>query len=398
MKTDGRGRTSGGVGIVGQLAWAGAVLTLGIGAGRAALAQNAPGRGDHEPVREVGRHVAAVAHEAVTVLPAGTRSGLAAVAATALPLWAAGGTVTKTHLQALAADPKIRGEQAAALATLLHHFHKGVPTSFHAGEFAAMADRHQLDGTYRDLVARLPLIPRTLFVDGIPHFDRLRQGQAGDCFLFSGAGWMARFHPHRLVDMIRPLPGDRFEVRFPSGDHVVVAAPTDTEILMNETISTLGDGLWMAVLEKAVGTLGARHDPAAAAIPDPSLRVNLGGSGKDDVHRWTGHGVDALDLRKHAEAAQARDALVRMERRRLMAKGVVVVTDPPGPLPMNHVYAILGFDPTTDVVTVWNPWGDDTTPKGPPGLQHGWPRNHGVFQIPLRDFVRVFAYLDVEHP
>ena len=87
-----------------------------------------------------------------------------------------------------------------------------------------------------------------------------------------------------------------------------------------------------------------------------------------------------------------------MDRRQLMAQAVVGLTNPPGPLPMNHAYAVLGYNSEDRQLTIWNPWGDDFTPKGPSGIEHGWPRAHGVFTIPLRDFLRVFTWLDIEHP
>jgi hypothetical protein len=131
------------------------------------------------------------------------------------------------------------------------------------------------------------------------------------------------------------------------------------------------------------------------AIPDPSLRVNLGGSTKFDVHRWTGRQVAKFPLH-NSQYARVRQALIAMQRNRLMAQAVVPHTDPPGPLPGNHAYAVLGFDPRNDILTVWNPWGDNFQPMGPEGRQHGWPRRHGIFQIPLADFVHVFSSLDIE--
>jgi hypothetical protein len=69
----------------------------------------------------------------------------------------------------------------------------------------------------------------------------------------------------------------------------------------------------------------------------------------------------------------------------------------PGHLPRNAFRGRCpGHTARTNELTVWSPWGDDFTPKGPPGLQHGWPRRHGMFKIPLADFVRVFSTLDIE--
>jgi hypothetical protein len=57
----------------------------------------------------------------------------------------------------------------------------------------------------------------------------------------------------------------------------------------------------------------------------------------------------------------------------------------------NHMYAVLGFDPTGELVHVWNPHGNSFTPEGPPGLEAGYPVQDGSFEIPLADFVWIFA-------
>jgi hypothetical protein len=322
--------------------------------------------------------------------------GFSEVLAANLPAWTGGsGAVEKRRLEALAADPTIRGEDAAALAALLRQFRKATTTSLPTAELDG-ADRPGLDANYRALVAKLGKVNRSLFAAGKPNFARMKQGPAGDCYLFSGAGWWAYTMPRRIVEMIQPLPDDHYLVLFPDGEQVIVTAPTDTELACNESISTAADGIWMAVLEKAVGTLDYYRDAKTRAVADPSLRVNLGGSPRADVRRWTGNAVDSYRLRDPARQPAVRDALVAMAGRRLMAQAVVLKSDGPAPIPTDHAYAVLGFDPKTDVLTVWNPWGDDFTPRGPAGAEHGWPRRHGVFQVPLADFVRVFSTLDVE--
>ena len=344
--------------------------------------------------------------EASTIVLAGNRltsnepprRTLDEVLAANLPAWTGGtGVVEKHRLQALANSPNIRGEDAAALAALLRQFKKAPFTSLPTATLDSLGTaREKLEHDYRTCIQKLDKVQRVLFVSGRPDFEQLRQGPAGDCYLFSGAGWMARFHPERIVEMIHPLKDGRYLVRFADGEWAVVAAPTDTELAYNESIATVGDGIWMAVLEKAVGTLDENKSAKTRAVLDPSLRVNIGGSPKLDVRRWTGRPVETLRLHDRAPHGRVREALVAMQRHRLMAQAVVPRSARTGPLPGNHVYAVLGFDSQTDVLTVWNPWGDEFTPKGPAGVRYGWPRRHGVFQIPFADFVRVFSSLDVE--
>jgi len=62
---------------------------------------------------------------------------------------------------------------------------------------------------------------------------------------------------------------------------------------------------------------------------------------------------------------------------------------PPG-MAENHGYAVLSYDAARKIVQVWNPWGKDFTPKGPEGAENGYKTVHGSFEVPLRDFLRLF--------
>ena len=57
---------------------------------------------------------------------------------------------------------------------------------------------------------------------------------------------------------------------------------------------------------------------------------------------------------------------------------------PPG-FQKKHVYAIVAYDPATDVVEIWNPHGQTFHPKGTPGLANGYETQHGRFKLPLAD-------------
>ena len=57
---------------------------------------------------------------------------------------------------------------------------------------------------------------------------------------------------------------------------------------------------------------------------------------------------------------------------------------PPG-FQKKHVYAIVGYDPATDVVEIWNPHGQTFHPRSPPGLTNGYETTHGRFKLPLTD-------------
>jgi len=49
-----------------------------------------------------------------------------------------------------------------------------------------------------------------------------------------------------------------------------------------------------------------------------------------------------------------------------------------------------------EIVTVWNPWGENFQPSGPDGPEHGYTTEHGVFRIPLNQLYQVFSAVHLE--
>jgi hypothetical protein len=93
------------------------------------------------------------------------------------------------------------------------------------------------------------------------------------------------------------------------------------------------------------------------------------------------------ELRKRLNAAH--------REHRLVKAGTPAGKRTPGLTP-GHAYAILGFDKETDLVRVWNPHGNNFTPKGPDGLQNGYTTKTGQFDIPLKDVLQRFNEVTFE--
>ena len=55
-----------------------------------------------------------------------------------------------------------------------------------------------------------------------------------------------------------------------------------------------------------------------------------------------------------------------------------------------HDYEGFGFDAGKKEVHLWNPWSNNFSPKGSPGLENGYPTKDGQFTMPLKDFLHVF--------
>ena len=204
--------------------------------------------------------------------------------------WSQGNaTVTKLDLIAQMASPSYRGEDAAALVALEIYLKKHPVVDLATA--GAIDDPKILDRYYRN-VLKLRRVKRVLFANGQPTFELLQQGLVGDCYFFSASGWMARNRPADVMNAITQLDDGRFRVRFANGDEATVTTPTDAELAINDSDSTLQDGLWMSVLEKATGTIQARTYRKSAAIPDPTVAIDTAGIPIGSiVKRWTGQEV-----------------------------------------------------------------------------------------------------------
>jgi hypothetical protein len=310
------------------------------------------------------------------------------------PRWSQGNdSVTKQDLIARIVSPEYTGENAASLVALEVYLRKNPSVDLAT---AATIDDEKIVTVYTNNVLKLRRARRALFANGRPTFELLQQGPPGDCYFFSASGWMAKNRPDDVMNAITPLDDGRFRVRFANGDEAVVTPPTDAELAINDSDSTLQDGLWMSVLEKATGVIQARTIRKSAELPDPTVAIDIPGVPiAGIIKRWTGREVNRYPLGDRANRERVRNGLVRMHGRKSLATALLLHR-PPAKLPFDHVYAILDFDPATDTVTIWNPWGTDFTPNGPSGPENGYERKKGVFFLTLDEFITFYTFLAIE--
>ncbi len=249
------------------------------------------------------------------------------------------------------------------------------------------------------------LVPR-LFAGNGPDFRVMKQGAVGDCYFFSLTGYLAARKPEKIVRMIVLEPGGNFNVRFFDGEVIPVSAPTEAEMLVNNSASSLSDGYWLCVLEKAVGKRMRATTKNQAKRTAKATDAMAGGGGTGMMIKlYSGHRSQAIKLRDPREAAKRLSEL-RRELPAVLARGMLTGVEmnraPPAGqakvpgLGYDHAYAIIGYAPRTDLVSVWNPWGQNFTPKGPEGVEHGFVTEHGVFQIPLTTLYHQFSTVHLE--
>jgi hypothetical protein len=238
--------------------------------------------------------------------------------------------------------------------------------------------------------------------------ERMAQGPLGDCFFVASIGSTVVHRPAALREMVQPLPGGRYRAAFPGAAPFTFAGLTDAQIAIGST--TAGDGAWLAVLEQAFGKYRSALRGQSTEVDGTEI-LRRGGDSGVTIQQLTGHATRRIHFpltaeRRAAEKeqilAQVRDALQTvLANHRIITAGI----DPPAQLKPNadgtpatgtlpaippgfqkhHVYAIVSYDPATDIVELWNPHGQTFHHKGPAGLANGYETLHGCFKLPLAD-------------
>ncbi|MBE2287499.1 MAG: peptidase C2 [Prosthecobacter sp.] len=239
--------------------------------------------------------------------------------------------------------------------------------------------------------------------------DCLEQGKLGDCFCLAPLGAMLHRDPAEVVRMFGQGNDGFVSVTLGGGRVFRVPFPTDAERALMATSD--GSGVWVNCYEKAVGQLKMDKDD-----PDHVTELNVvtrGGSAGTMLSILTGHEIvraSCLPFRNkkvpEAEKARLLDDLRRQMTAtqaagRLICGGTASGKTTAGRRPPGvrgpHAYAILNYDAPTDIVTLWDPHGDDFQPgPGPAGIQNGYPRTLGRVKVPLTELVQWFGGFSFE--
>ena len=229
-----------------------------------------------------------------------------------------------------------------------------------------------------------------LFLPTDPNLSAFHQGGMGDCSLLAAIAAQVHRSPKAIREMIHPDDKRGFEVVFANGRKVKMAKLTDAELLMGA--STDKHGLWLSVLEKAYGMI---HNPSREKGRDHKivpLQSLDGLSIEAPITLLTGHVAGSLDLDKKTNPEQVQKLLVNLSKKdRLMCTDTPDARNPPPGMADGHAYAILSYNNKRRTVSVFNPWGNQFTPKGAPGIANGYPTENGVFTVPLNEFLQIFS-------
>ena len=319
----------------------------------------------------------------------------------------------------LVRSPHVKGEEAAALASI-YFYQKGVVVlnkGSGAVELNSLLGRvagggiskdFDFAGSYCGALDQMRTNSHRLFEGNGPRLSRVRQGSVGDCSLVASVGALVNRSPVEIRDMFHPQADGSCEVQFPGAAGVKVPRITDAEIALTSTCEH--DGLWMNVLQEAYGMVLAKleHKRASAteAINQTSFGLYIGQSLEVLTGCKAGDAPTGLKETRNGRSGrkledQLRDVLASATKeRRLMVGGTWigdVLPHTPG-ISGGHAWAVLSYNRARDMLRLWNPYGDDFSITGPPGLANGYPRKAGYCDMAFGVFVKNFCDVNYQTP
>jgi hypothetical protein len=325
------------------------------------------------------------------------------------------GVLSKKEIDGLVVDQSIKGTDAAALASIqmMQNSKKielpPITKSYLQSQVALDGKSGQPDFQRRYINAynKIKKSGHALF-SGEINLEDMHQGRLGDCYLIAPLGSLVHRNPNLIKKMFVEQSASGYTVRFADGHTVKVPSLTDAEVALTGT--TEGHGLWLAVMEKAI-SLTKTQETGNTTDPDSVAgNIGRGGSTMRFIPLLAGHQGKSLSFHEKGSPLKAVEAKVRvnlpdvrqilvheMADHRMVCCSTTTDVGVPG-MSSRHAYAVLNFDSSRDIVTIWNPHGNKFVPKGPAGLTNGFPTTDGKFTMTLAEFVKAFRSMSYEGP
>jgi len=323
------------------------------------------------------------------------------------------GKLDLKEINAAVEDPSVRETDAAVAVVLRRHVRLDDETETDGltlQQALSLAGDPQIQKAVSGDAAHIHAINHSLFLPDDPNLFGFHQGGMGDCYLLAVIGAFVYHNPQAVRTMIKPELDGKFEVQFGNGKNVVVEPITDAELILGATEGR-NHGIWLSVLEKAYAQLHkeTKEERTGQEIEDDEAVFNdligHGGYYSPVIVLLTGHKTAGAPMERWLNhdpksAVEKMDELLTKlsSEHRLMAVGTAgnKAKALPKGTPHGHVLAVLEYDPTNRMVHMFNPWGNNFRPAGSPGLVNGYPTQHGMFDVPIDEFMQIFSGFSYE--
>ncbi|MDB6065233.1 MAG: hypothetical protein JWR26_1441 [Pedosphaera sp.] len=318
------------------------------------------------------------------------------------------GKVDVREINSVIQDPSIHGNESAIAVVLRRHLlreNENQTNGLTLAEMLTMGGDPQMQKAVSGNAWHVAAINHALFLPNDPSLAVFHQGGMGDCYLLAVVGTFTYHHPELIRTMIQMQPDGKFDVHFGNGKKVLIEPITDSELILG-AVEGRDHGIWLSVLEKAFAKarLDAKEEKTGlAADADEAVLSDLIGHGgyyAPVMAMFSGHKTASVPMGRWLKddpaggVVKMNELLTRLSTdHRVMAVctgGDKTKTLPKG-VPHGHVFGVLEYSPATHMVRVFNPWGNHFKPPGEPGLVHGYVTQHGIFDVPLAEFMKVFG-------
>ena len=313
------------------------------------------------------------------------------------------GTLAKLEIDTALADPKIKGDAAAALAVVKRlnrsKTWSAIPLMIEGmSTIPKTKGPPNLTSMFNEGRKRIANTKRELFAEAEPSLMKLHQGDMGNCFSLAPLGCMLSRDPAQVKAMFKQNDDGTYEVKI-GHKFIRVAAPTDAEIALSSRNESTG--LWSNVYEKAAGVACNELRDEKDRLTTPLDAIASGGSAGTMLALITGNEMERFTLKWakdekttpqeiESKLAELRTKLIAaLAERRCVTTGTLSPTMPG--MRGGHAYGVVGYNAATDEIKTWDPHGDTFTPKGTPGPETGYPRQDGLCEMPLVVFVKQFS-------
>lgn len=329
------------------------------------------------------------------------------------------GKLTVQEVDAQVVNPKVNGDEAAAVAALhvYQRDHKNAPPLTKAQLLQSSKEKDSAErrdvqqkqahfgSNFESFRNHINKAPKSIFATKeAPTLEGFKQGLLGDCYFLAAVAAALHADPPVFRRMFQSRPDGSCDVHFYSGHVVRLPRLTDAEIALS---SSAGEqGVWLNALEKAFGEIKLQVRNARKNRGGDHFDLDIiarGGDPGDAIEVLCGSQSKSVNLRKgKAETLPPEVELLKhknelhvlfstaLPRKFLCCCSVASKGKYPPGIVTDHCYSILGYDPRTQHVTVRNPWGNRFKPKGTPGFTNGYATEGGVFEVPLAEFVMIF--------
>jgi len=205
---------------------------------------------------------------------------------------------------------------------------------------------------------------------GAPSYLDVNQGYIGDCYFVAAIAEVALQDPSAIESMFTNNGNGTYGVRFEvngKADYVTVndALPNMPSGYSFANGSTLefanGPVLWAELLEKAYAELNAQpnapHGATLNAASDSYAGINAGSASV--LTEITGQSVSGFNLSPSTSSSTLGSDNTKLAAAFSSGEELLVATpnSVTGNLVADHMFEVVGYNATTDMLTLHNPWG-----------------------------------------